>query len=51
MLGIILVIIILIFAITTVMVFIGANKCKTNEEKEQEDYEQMKYLSNLDKHK
>lgn len=50
MLGIISVIII-IFAILTIMVFIGANINKTDEEKEQEDYEQMKSLSKMDKQK
>lgn len=50
MLGIISVIII-IFAILTIMVFIGANIDKTDDEKEQEDYEQMKILSEMDKHK
>lgn len=33
------------------MVFIGANINKTDEEKEQEDYEQMKSLSKMDKQK
>lgn len=50
MLGIISVIMI-IFAILTIMVFIGANINKTDKEKEQEDYEQMKFLSEMDKHK
>lgn len=50
MLGVISVIMV-IFAILTIIFFIGANINKTDEEKEQEDYEQMKFLSEMDKRK
>lgn len=41
---IVIIIIIVIIAIFTYMLILGANKCKTDEERRLEDEEQIKYI-------